>query len=197
MTTFRLTKNDVEAARGEIFHMILFAMAWVMIGEYAIDYRDHVVAGVVVLAAVVILALYSVSLYNLEDNLPDRNPVAARPGRKRNSVTSRYTVIIVLEGVAVMITWMILIRTGHERWLVPSFALIAGLHFLPLAAVIRVKSYYILGAAITLFAALGYWLAATGKMAQNFSDAFIAYACAAGAVFDGGWITLKTIARAK
>lgn len=177
--------------------MILFAMAWVMIGEYAIDFRDHVVAAVVVLAAVVILALYSVSLYNLEDLLQDYSPAATMPGKRRIGIASRYAIIFIVEGIAVMATWMILIRTGHEKWLVPSFALIAGLHFFPLAAVIRLKSYYFLGAAITLIAALGYWLVSSGKMEQNISDAFIAYACAAGAVIDGGWITLKTKNRAK
>ena len=173
--------------------MVLFAMAWVMIGEYAIDFRDHVVPAVVVLAAVVILALYSISLYNLEYDLQDDRP----SGKGRTGVTSRYAIIFVLEGVAVMATWMILIHTGREKWLVPSFALIAGLHFFPLAGVIRVKSYYFLGAGISLFAVIGFWLVSSGKMAQNISNALIAYACAAGAVIDGAWMAIRTKARAK
>jgi len=197
MTTIRLTKSDVEVARGEIFHMILFAMAWVMIGEYTVDFRDHILPAIVVLTAVVILALYSISLYNLEDSLEEQRPAAAGPGRRRIGVTSRYALIFVLEGAAVMATWMILIRTGHEMWLVPSFALIAGLHFLPLAAVIRVKSYYFLGIGITLVAALGYWLVSEGRVAQITGDAIISYLCAAGAIIDGAWLAIRTKARAK
>lgn len=192
MTNHQLTRNDVEAARGEIFHMILFAMAWVMIGEYAIDFRDHIIAAVLVLAAVVVLALYSISLYNLEDNL---EVAAAIRGNRRTGVASRYAVIFILEGAAIMATWMMLIHTGRENWLVPSFALIAGLHFFPLAGVIRVKSYYTLGAVITLMAIAGYWLVSSGKMHENIGNACIAYGCAAAAVMDGGWMAVRTKSR--
>lgn len=197
MTTRRLTKSEVEAARGEIFHMILFAMAWVMIGEYAIDFGDHILPAAAVLTAVVILALYSVSLYNLEDNLADAGPALQEFGKRRIGVTSRYVLIFVLEGVAVMATWMILIHMGREIWLVPSFALIAGLHFFPLAGVIRVKSYYFLALVIILIAVIGYWLISSGRVMQNIGNALMAYGCAAAAVIDGGWIALRTKARTK
>jgi hypothetical protein len=197
MATRQVTKDKVEAARGEIFHMILFAMAWVMIGEYAINFRDYVAAAIIVLVAVVILAFHSISLYNLEDSLQDHVSMTATRQRTVSSVASRYALIFILEGVAIMATWIALIRTGHEKWLVPGFALIAGLHFLPLAAVIRVKSYYWLGAGITIFAILGFWLVASGRIAQNAGDALIAYACAAGAVIDGGWIAARIKARTR
>lgn len=177
--------------------MILFAMAWVMIGEYAIDFGDYIVAAVVILVAVVILALYSISLYHLEYDLEDRVEPATTRGKRPNGVTSRYALIFILEGVAVMATWMILIRTGHEKWLVPCFALIAGLHFFPLAALIRVKSYHFLGAAICFFAIVGYWLVSSGRLPQDVGNAVIAYACAAGAVIDGTWIATRTKARAR
>lgn len=197
MTTRRFSKGEVEAARGEIFHMILFAMAWVMIGEYAIDFGDHILPAIVVLTAVVALALYSVSLYNLEDNLEDVKSLPTAPGKRRIGITSRYVLIFVLEGVAVMVTWMILIHVGREMWLVPCFALIAGLHFFPLAGVIRVKSYYFLAVAITLIAVIGYWLISSGRIAQDTGNALMAYGCAAAAVIDGGWIALRTKARVK
>lgn len=197
MTNTQMTSNDVERLRGELFHMILFAMAWVMIGEYAIDFRDYVIPAVIVLAAVVILAFYSISLYNLEDKLQDDGTYLIARGKKRTGVTSRYAVIFILEGVAIMATWMILIRTGNEMWLVPCFALIAGLHFIPLAGVIRVKSYYFLGTVITLVAIAGYWLISSGKIVHSAGNAIIAYACAAGAVIDGGWIAIRAKARAR
>lgn len=197
MTTRRLNKGEVEAARGEIFHMILFAMAWVMIGEVAIDFRDHVLPAVTVLAAVVILALYSISLYNLEDNLEDAGSHLPAFGKRRIGVTSRYVIIFVLEGIAVMATWMILIHMGREIWLVPSFALIAGLHFFPLAGVIRVKSYYFLALTITLIAVIGFWLVSSGRMMADNGNALVAYGCAAAAVIDGAWIALRTKARAR
>ncbi|WP_431215987.1 hypothetical protein ACQ86N_15850 [Puia sp. P3] len=39
-----LTQWDVEGLRGELFHMILFAMALVLIGEYSLDFKDYAAA---------------------------------------------------------------------------------------------------------------------------------------------------------
>ncbi|GGB21058.1 hypothetical protein [Puia dinghuensis] len=197
MKTTQLTKNDVEGARGEIFHMIIFAMAWVMIGEYALDFRDHVLAALMVLAAVVVLALYSIKLFDLEDSLPDVIPGIVRLERKQKRRASLYATIFILEGVAIMATWIILIRSGHENWVVPGFAAVAGLHFFPLARVIRVDSYYFLGTWICLLAVAGYLLVNSGQMPDYDSNALIAYGCAAGAVVDGIWIALKTNRRAR
>ena|SRR5579872_7178332 len=191
----RLTTFDVENTRGEIFHMILFAMAWVMIGEYAIDFRDYAAAAGVVLVAVIILAFFSMSLYNLEDRLQEDMPAVPSMGKRKSSSASRYALIFILEGIAVMATWMILIRTGRDQWLVPGFALIAGLHFLPLARVIRVNSYYSLGVWIALLAVAGYWLINSGRLSQAPGDAIISYGCAVGAVADAAWIAIRTKAR--
>lgn len=188
----KLTKIDVETARGEIFHMILFAMAWVMIGEYAIDFRDYVAAAVLVLVAVVLLALFSMRLYDLEDSLPDDAPAIATSGKRKGRTASRYAITFILEGVAIMATWMVLIHTGHEQYLVPVFALIAGLHFFPLAKVIRVRSYFLLGIWITLLAIIGYWLVSSGLVPQDPGNTLISYGCAAGAVADGAWIAIRT-----
>src|SRR5690348_2076407 len=98
MAIHQITKSEIETTRGEIFHMILFAMAWVMIGEYAVDFRDHILPAVIVLVAVVILALYSISLYNLEEDLQDDSPRVVTSGKRRIGVTSRYAIIFVLEG---------------------------------------------------------------------------------------------------
>jgi hypothetical protein len=173
--------------------MIIFAMAWVMIGEYAVDFKDYVIAAAVVLATVVVLALQSIRLYTLEDLLPDaEGPVFERQQKRR---TGLYAVIFVLEGIAVMITWMIVLRSGSSQWLVPGFALVAGLHFFPLARLIRLNSYYILGAWICLLAVAGYLLVHTGTVPAGAGNALVAYGCAAGALVDGVWIVLKTMQR--
>ncbi|HVU99058.1 MAG TPA: hypothetical protein VHE34_27740 [Puia sp.] len=197
MTSKPLTKTEIETARGGIFHMVLFSMAWVMIGEYALDFRDHIIAAGTVLAAAVILGFYSISLYYLEDCVGNDKSANAPLSKNESRTASRYAIIFILEGIAVMATWTILIRTGHEKWLVSCFALIAGLHFFPLARAIRVHSYYFLGAWIILVCAGGYWLVSSGSMAQYVCDASIAYGCAAGAIADGTWIATRTERRVK
>ncbi len=66
-----LTQGKVEGLRGELFHMILFAMAWVFIGEYSFNFKDYAVPGMLVLLMVVWLAIHSIKLYELEDSLPE------------------------------------------------------------------------------------------------------------------------------
>lgn len=180
-----LTRYDLEAARAKIFHMILFAMAWVMIGEYGIHFRDYAAAAGIVLVAVVFLGLQTIRLYDLESELPapvdgSAGELAQRRKRFRWNVT-----IFIFEGAAIMVTWMILLRQGHPDWLVPGFALIAGLHFFPMAMVGHAADYYLLGAWICVLAVVGYLLPGWGSLPVAAGNALIAYGCAAGAITDG------------
>lgn len=188
MKTRNLTSDDLEGARAEIFHMILFAMAWVTIGEYSLDFRDYLVPAILVLVAVVILAQRSTRFYEIEEELPEGAADAGPEGRARKRTFQRYLWVFLLEGIAIMATWMILLRVGHQDWLVSAFALIAGLHFLPLAWVIKLKSYYWLGVWIIALAILGYFLASAGTITRAAADSVVSYGCAAGAIADGIWI---------
>lgn len=188
----QLTRNDLEKARAEIFHMVLFAMAWVMIGEYGLNFRDYAAAAAIVLTAVVILGLQTIKMYDFEDELPDTAGKSTTDIHERKKRSRLYVSIYLFEGAAIMATWMILLRRGRMDWLVPGFALIAGLHFLPLASVSRVKSYYLLGAWICVLAVIGYLLPVWGALSDAWSNALISYGCAAGAIVDAGSIVMGT-----
>jgi hypothetical protein len=181
----QLTPNDLEAGRAKIFHMILFAMAWVMIGEYGIHFRDYAAAAGIVLISVVLLGLQSIQLYDLESELQaPLGESVSEAGQRRRRFRLNVTIFI-FEGAAIMATWMILLRQGRTDWLVPGFALIAGLHFIPLAIVSHLSSYYLLGVWICLLAVIGYLLPGWGSSDVAWSNALIAYGCAAGAIADG------------
>lgn len=180
-----LNKNDLERLRGELFHMILFSMAWVLIGEYLLHFRDYAIGAGLTLIIVVALALHSIKLYDLEDDLP------SDPAAKENKADKRYALIMIFEGIAVLITWIILLNRGFDNWVIAAFAAIAGLHFFPLARVIRLRSYYALGAWICVMAITGYLLINTGAAKPETANAIIAYGCAAGALVDGITLTFK------
>lgn len=183
-----ITKNDVEGVRGEIYHMIIFAMAWVLIGEYAINFSDYALSGGIVLGIVVALALISENLYGKEDDLPD----LTQPGRRR---ARNYALIFIFEGVAIMITWVALLRMGHETWVIPAFAGVAGLHFIPLAAVVRQGSYYVLGVWTMAVAAVGFYAMRSGVLPDYEVECLIADGCTLGAVVDAVWIVAHTYRR--
>jgi len=185
-----LTKKDVEGLRGELFHMTLFSIAWAMIGEYILHFRDYFLGAGLVLIVVVYLALYSIKLFDLEDSLGDK--VAAAEGAKEIKRDHSYELILVFEGVAILVTWILLLKFHHQNWLISCFALIAGLHFFPLARLIRQNSYYFLGAWICILAVAGYLLLSSGLVADHIANTLVAYGCAAGAAVDGLGIMLRT-----
>jgi hypothetical protein len=184
-----LTKRDVEGLRGELFHMILFSMAWAMIGEYLLHFRDYFIGGGLVLLVVVYLALYSTNLFDLEGSL--REKVAAGDPKETKRDRS-YMLILVFEGVAILVTWILLLNFHHKNWLISCFALIAGLHFFPLARLIRQNSYYLLGAWICILAVAGYLLPSSGLAEGHIANTLVAYGCAAGAAVDGAGIMMRT-----
>jgi len=169
--------------------MILFALAWVLIGEYSLNFRDYCAASAIVLSASVILGLQTIKIYELEEELPDPAPRGFMEAPTRKRRFQWYVIIFLFEAAAIMATWMILLRLGRQDWLVPAFALVAGLHFFPLAMVINLKSYYLLGTWICIVTIIGYILPVWGKMSDDAGTILIAYGCAAGAIADGVWIT--------
>jgi hypothetical protein len=191
MTNLRkLTKTEVEGLRGELFHMILFSMAWALIGEYLLHFRDYAIGAGLVLLVVIRLALYSIKLYDLEEEIEDN--VVFDLSRKEIKQDRFYALILIFEGVAILVTWVLLLNFGHQNWLISGFALIAGLHFFPLARVIHQKSYYFLGIWLCILAIAGYTLISSGKMEEYFVNTLVAYGCAAGSLIDGIVIMQRT-----
>ena len=185
-----LTKNEAEALRAELIHMILFSVAWAIIGEYILNFSDYAIGGGLVLVAAVCLGLYSIKLYKLEDNLKsDAGSAFEAQQSKRDRF---YLLIFVFEVVAILATWILMLNFGHANWLISGFALVAGIHFFPLARVIAMKSYYLLGIWISMLAIVGYKLISSGMMPDQFVNVVIAFGCAAGALADGIWIMVKT-----
>jgi len=184
-----LTRQKVDGLRGELFHMILYSMAWVLIGEQVFNFRDYAVGAAVILVVVVWLALYSNKLYDLEDSLPPEGPVADRKEMRRDQL---FAWILMFEGVAILVTWILLLNWGYTSWMISLCGLVAGLHFFPLGWSIHQPSYYILGIWTCLLAAVGYWLINTGRLIDHEANVLVAYGCAAGSAIDGIGVVVRT-----
>src|ERR1700743_2379768 len=102
-----LTQEKVDGLRGELFHMILFSMAWVLIGEQVFNFRDYAAGAGVVLVVVVWLALSSERLYDIEGGLPLD---AGGAGRGRIRRDQLFAGILFFEGVAILVTWILLLN---------------------------------------------------------------------------------------
>jgi hypothetical protein len=186
----KLTKRDVEGLRGELFHMIIFSIPWALMAEYLLNFSDHFLGAGLFLIVYVCLGLYSVKLYDLENGLSD--DAVSENDAKELKRYSLYALIVVFEGIAILATWILMLKFGHDNWLISSFAMIACLHFFPLARLIGLRSYYILGAWLCVLAVVGYLLLFSGKMTNYGANALVAYGCAAGAAVDGIGIMIRT-----
>ena len=191
-----LTREKVDGLRGELFHMILFSMAWVLIGEQVFNFRDYAVGAGVILAVVVWLALYSNKLYEVEDELPPEDAAGNR-NRKGMRRDQLFAGILFFEGVAILVTWILLLNWGHSNWMISLCALVAGLHFFPLAWSIHQNSYYFLGIWTCLVAMTGYWLIRSGNMIDHNANVLVAYGCAAASAVDGIVVVIRTRNRIK
>jgi hypothetical protein len=202
----KLTPKKVDELRGELFHMILFSMAWVLIGEQVFNFRDYAVGAGVVLILVVWLALYSNKLYEIEDRLPPAPAAAAKTGaamaaaanagaspkRREMRRDQLFAGILFFEGIAILVTWILLLNWGHANWMISLCALVAGLHFFPLAWSIHQNSYYVLGIWTCLLAAAGYWMIRSGHMIDHEANVLVAYGCAIGSAIDGLAVIART-----
>jgi len=191
----KLTRKSVEGQRSELFHMIIFAMPWVMIGEYSWDFSDYALGAILVLIMVVTLGLYSIKLYELEDKLPGEDLINyhIKSSAQENKRQWLFALIFILEGVAILITWMVLLKWHREHWLIPCFAFIAGAHFFPLAKIIGHSSYYILGIWVCVVAIVGFLVLYHHIFSFEIANTLIAYSCAAGAIVDGFGVVARTL----
>ena len=152
----------VDGLRGELFHMILYSMAWVLIGEQVFNFRDYAVGAGVILVVVVWLALYSNKLYEIEDKLPPEGPVSERKGMRRDQL---FAWILFLEGVAILVTWVLLLNWGYSSWMISLCGLVA---------------------------AVGFWLIKTHHLIDHEANLLVAYGCAAGSAIDGIGVVVGT-----
>ena len=60
-----------------------------------------------------------------------------------------------IEGAAMFVAANVLISTHHQRALMPVFAVIVGVHFLPLARGIPLQVYYVTGGALIAVGLIG------------------------------------------
>ena len=85
--------------------------------------------------------------------------VIGRPGDGLKPTPREERVIMwssIGEGVGLFLASNIVINLHHPRLLLPSMALIVGLHFLPIARAARFLPFYVLGSALIIAALAGF-----------------------------------------
>lgn len=94
------------------------------------------------------------------------------------------------EGIGLFLVSNVVMNLHRPDLLLPSMALVVGLHFLPIAFAARFRPFYVLGAALVVVATAGFVVggAAGGKLAGS---------CAAGALWVASAMAVRRDAAAK
>ena len=120
--------------------LCFFAAVWAVAGIVVDKAPTPLVAVPIVISASVLIFLYRTEVTSVE-----RAPHVGRLVGTWSGV----------EGIAMFLAANLLIKTHHNRALMPVFAIIVGLHFLPLARGIPARFYYVTGNAMIMVGLIG------------------------------------------
>jgi hypothetical protein len=147
MTISRAGLNGI--AMGAIV-MTGFGAIWALGGAFGFTGGASVPLIVVTLIVVAGLIVAIVQLWRHAEVLPSGgDSEEAVYGDK----TGRwFGLVFTIEALAIFVAARVLSISSHNTLIAPVIALIVGIHFLPLAALFRVRAYYVTGTVLSLLA---------------------------------------------
>eukprot|EP01132_Coremiostelium_polycephalum_P017015 gene17015-20404_t len=89
-----------------------------------------------------------------------------------------FGIVYALTGITIFIVVNVLKWTNHFKYFIPSFALIIGLHFFPLAKIFKRKFDYYMGAWTCLISIIGIYLITRNSVSNDAIVAFVGIGCA-------------------
>jgi hypothetical protein len=172
-------KTALNRPLGGLFLMILFTIIWVLIAEYYFGNRDFKLVGFIFGA---ILIYFAYSYWKLSQRKSSLPLIKENDSPQKERL---YWIIVALEGIAIFVTNTILINLKKEEFFISCFALIVGLHFIPLAKVFERKFYYYIGVWTILAAITGIALIFQKTFDYQIINAFVCTCCAVSTVLCG------------
>ena len=157
--------------------MILLTIIWTIIATINISGQDYYILTAVFTFLVLTFVYYYLQLNRLKKKLPLNEIEVSEKSEKL------YWIIFIAEGAAILIVRNILTNIGKDDLFIPSFSLIVGLHFFPLAKVFNRKFDYYIGAWTTLAALIGIILTIKNSWTQGVINSLVCFACAFATAF--------------
>jgi hypothetical protein len=157
--TLNGSKKKFESVLNGLFFMIISTAIWTVIGETALKGRDHWIIGILFTLIVFSFIVFYIKFNTAVKKLSEEPAVI---DSEEKSKSKRFIIIFIAEGLAIFIIKNVLANTGHDNWFIPSFALIVGLHFFPLAKVFGRNFDYFMATFVCLVAIIGFLLTIKG-----------------------------------
>jgi len=177
-----LSKKQLERLGVGLFMMTVFTAIWVTIAEIAFMSRDHGTTAGAFGIVIIFFIINYIKIMQTAKEVGLASMEADEPVEK--SRAKWFYVIFAVEGVAILVIKNILVNKGHDDLFVPFFALIVGLHFFPMAWLLKRPFFYFLGTWMSIMAALGFFLLYKGEPVY-LSTGLIGLGCALATTANG------------
>jgi hypothetical protein len=144
--------TESDLARRAIGAMFLFPFGGAWLAYYVFRVSGWNVA------ALVVVTLATVGLFALAYSRYKKHHLALKaesPSPAQKKADKLFNIINASQWIAIFIVGNVLNNVGLFRWFVPCIMLIVGLHFIPLARILRNPPHYFTGAAL-IAAAVAY-----------------------------------------
>ena len=136
------TMNPRYLAIGAVIYAIVSAL-WVVITAVFGSLSNAVVLGT---AVTLIILLIAAAFFTLQQSAKSPLPQAGSA-----ELGKWFGIIFAAEGIGIGVGSGVLVGLGHPDWIAPWVAVVVGLHFLPLARLLKLAFDYVLGAAIIVW----------------------------------------------
>ncbi len=137
--------------------MALFGVVWAAAGAGALGGATRVILLLLSVALAAALCIGAMRLRGGARDLP-RNDSTRAPAQRRR-LDRRFNLVFGLQSVAIALSVVLLVRYGLGAFVPAAVALIAGIHFFPLAELFKVRAYHASGAALCVLALVAFFLA--------------------------------------
>jgi hypothetical protein len=165
-------ETKIDKPLGGLILMIIFTATWSLLAEYFFHASDYYLTGIFFGIVLIYFIFAYFSLNGSKRELPKIVEI------KNPQKEKMYWIILALEGIGIFVTNVVLTNIGRENLFISCFALIVGLHFIPLAKVFERKFDYYIGFWTISVAILGLILTLRQTFDQNLINAFVCTACA-------------------
>ncbi|HEY6899652.1 MAG TPA: hypothetical protein VI233_03380 [Puia sp.] len=127
---------------GGLLGMAFFTMMWTGIAQGGLQGSDHHIQLVINAAISLVFIAAGIRLFMLAKHYPKHTTAEDKARGKRTG--KAFGIVFGIECTVIPITCAFLGATGHSEYILPSIALIVGLHFYPMARIFdRSIDYYI------------------------------------------------------
>lgn len=159
-----MSSEELRGRSSGVMVGAVFGLVWV---GSALPALGAVVAVPVLVASVAIFAVLMTGSRRLRV-AATAVPASASPagGADLDKMPRRFTIVIVIEAVAIFATARILAESDHSQWIAAAVCMIVGLHFFPLARLFRFGLYHATAVTLLLVAGVTMLLGAAGTPPQ-------------------------------